>query len=1159
MLLLPCMTTHAEVAGSGAYASNSVLASGRWVKIKVRHTGMHQITDGELRAMGFDNPAAVGVYGYPATLLASNRLTDHLPDDVPAVPSTRYGDKLVFYGEGDISLSVCRGVTSNNKEADFVNVSRNYFADYGIYFLTDSHPRAEIAEHSFAPSGTEALTASKGMAHFEEEVQNPGTIGARYLGADFASTQGCHWQIAMPGFNGDGPVNTRLLLGSRLDNSKSLQVDFFGAASRRVVVYSRSSEMYSYGNEEFREVINGVERRQEGLYTVKCKFAGAVSGLAALEYVTALYPRDNRLGEMSQSMFVFDGAETGRNIEFDDEGEDIVAWDVTRRESPQALTWGKSGDRIRQCSLPYSDDIGEEGTGWRYVVVFDPDSELFGVEYAGEVSCGNLHACVTPHMLIVASRDFMPQAQRLAELHREWDGIDVVVALQDEVYNEFSSGTPHLMAIRRLAKMLRDRGEEKFRSILLFGPAIYDSRGLCMSDSEAFRNRYLPMFICEDFELSGHFNKSYATDAFVGMLGEDGTDFDIAGQEMSVAVGRIPAVSAMEADDYVAKVERYLCNPPSGAFHNRAVLICDSGNENAHMADADAMADVIVKNAPATTVFKAYNTLYPIVGNSAQALRKRLVSALSEGVCFLGYSGHGSPTRFAPEELWSVSMAHMTDYEIAPFAMLASCRALYIDHPGECTGSAMLFKREGGAIGVVGATREVYMNQNQVLNLCVGEEFFNVAGAETLGDVFRSARNSVMRYCAEMSDMAERRKLQINTLCYNFAGDPEIKRRNTDCRRMVITQAEDKELGENASLNPSACDRLSVAGCVLDPSGMVDERFDGHGILQVFDGVKTMNVVNGSAEECKGSSALDEDLIYEKPINIENGRFKTDLYLPLPSRAGKHRVSMYASAVDNDLWATGWFDRLSISTETGVVEPTESALPEITRMYIGHDGFVDGDVVNGLPVVYAEIAPNTIGVAGFSSLLGRSMVLSLDGGKRTYDNVGRYFRADEKGGGILEFNPGIMTDGRHRLTLKVTNHAGESSSRTVAFTVINDGGGGVLEIEEYPAVNEATIMLEHTYLEEPRGRIVIMDGGGNVVFTDEDALFPYRWDLTTTDGRPVADGVYDVTAYLQAGGRYGEAHGKQVIVYRGEYGAGNQKSNVVRNTSSELTVPRPGK
>lgn len=70
------------------YATNSKLATGKWVKIKVTNTGVHEITAEELSAMGFSNISNVRIYGSGGQLI-SEVLNGDAPDDLVKVPVWR--------------------------------------------------------------------------------------------------------------------------------------------------------------------------------------------------------------------------------------------------------------------------------------------------------------------------------------------------------------------------------------------------------------------------------------------------------------------------------------------------------------------------------------------------------------------------------------------------------------------------------------------------------------------------------------------------------------------------------------------------------------------------------------------------------------------------------------------------------------------------------------------------------------------------------------------------------------------------------------------------------------------------------------------------------------------------------------------------------------
>ena len=62
------------------YAAHSVLANGKWAKIKVSSTGVYQLTNELIRRAGFSNPDKVKIYGY------GGNLQNEVLDDATFVP-----------------------------------------------------------------------------------------------------------------------------------------------------------------------------------------------------------------------------------------------------------------------------------------------------------------------------------------------------------------------------------------------------------------------------------------------------------------------------------------------------------------------------------------------------------------------------------------------------------------------------------------------------------------------------------------------------------------------------------------------------------------------------------------------------------------------------------------------------------------------------------------------------------------------------------------------------------------------------------------------------------------------------------------------------------------------------------------------------------------
>ena len=133
------------------YAEHSVLASGKWAKIRVPSSGVYQLTPELIRRAGFSHMNKVKVYGYGGNLqdevLTADFITSH--DDLQEVPTYDTGGRRLFYARGPINWEQN---TSSRR-------IRNPYSDYGCYFLTedDSGTPAVIADsteflNSFYPA-----------------------------------------------------------------------------------------------------------------------------------------------------------------------------------------------------------------------------------------------------------------------------------------------------------------------------------------------------------------------------------------------------------------------------------------------------------------------------------------------------------------------------------------------------------------------------------------------------------------------------------------------------------------------------------------------------------------------------------------------------------------------------------------------------------------------------------------------------------------------------------------------------------------------------------------------------------------------------------------------------------------------------------------------
>ena len=80
-------------------------------------------------------------------------------------------------------------------------------------------------------------------------------------------------------------------------------------------------------------------------------------------------------------------------------------------------------------------------------------------EYVYGITNQDHHADPFADMVIIipTTQKLKAQAERLKTMHEQKDGLRVTIVPADELFNEFSSGTPDANAYRRYLKMLYDR------------------------------------------------------------------------------------------------------------------------------------------------------------------------------------------------------------------------------------------------------------------------------------------------------------------------------------------------------------------------------------------------------------------------------------------------------------------------------------------------------------------------------------------------------------------------------------------------------------------------------------------------------------------------------------------------------------------------------
>ena len=1114
----------------------SLLASGHWVKIRVSESGMHQISDDELRAMGFVNPEQVSVFGFPAAAMADYRLYDGIPTDLPPVTSMRRNGKLLFYAEGPVMLDVFSGKLPTGPNSGlYTRQRRNFYADYSTYFLSDSQPAGSGSETVPLPDNTQnPVMTSWGMEMFEEEVINVGKMGARYLGTPFSSRNRQEFRLSMPGYDPDGGVVKFLLLvGHRLNKSRSQQVTLpSGKPVTSLYMSQHSASDYDWYGQALLMNDNNTAayplgRTEDDIYTVTIENTDAE--FLAVDYLTALYPRHNDLRGLHQSVFAFNNVSAGGCFGLTtDSDARIEVWQIV---SPYDIRPAVT------APIPDGDGVifGLDGvygaSDYTYAVAFNPDSEYPGVECLGEVASQNLHSMPVPHMLIVTAPGFLSRAERLADIHRRLSGIDVAVVTPEQVYNEFSSGTPSLMAVRSMARMLHDRDPRKFRSILFIGPAHWDNRYLTEADPEACRRKYVPMFMCEDHERAGLKTQSYQTDAFVGMLADDGDAFNIFDTDMTIGVGRISVDTELHLDAYIHKVEKYLSALPSAEIKNTALLASDQGDQSGHMEDADMMADIIQSVSPSTTVVKCHLSVYPVYNDIAEMIRSKEIDVLKQGTAMMLFTGHSvTGVVMSRAHVWDMELFEQNSCDFPPLAVLLTCSAADPGHRRTTMADQLLTVGNGGAMGVVASCRTVYKEENIHLGKELVRNLYNNAQGTTYGTVMRDSHNGMI---AALPGASQRRRAMANRLAFNLYGDPEIPLPYIP-RSVVLKKAGEADVTASGDtpVMVEGGTRLALEGEVNDADGVLDAGFNGTVKVSIYEAPRVMLAVNKVASGDEPAyTSLDNTVVASKYFDVTRGCFSGEIYVPEPLVEGEfNRVQFYAESADG-LTAAGSCGNIRIIAGGHGGSSPDMRPPVISEIYLDSPAFADGDVVGASPRLYVRLDADEYGIQPSYPVVGKDMTVTIDGGS-PLPHVAGCLSGSADGTYAVECPLGVLPDGRHTLEFRISNTAGQTTHASLNFVVVSTLVGTSLDVNAEPCSGMATVSLsvpENIMADEVR--LVIRDSAGNAVLDRSDSSFPFDWDLSATDGLKVPRGVYSAQAWLRAGRQYGATPPVEFVIH----------------------------
>lgn len=1100
--LLPAASSYA--LETSHYAENSALAGGKWAKVSVSGAGMQLITDAQLRSMGFEDPSKVHVYGMGGRQL-SYGLTAADADDVPLLPSVRTQKGIVFFATDQVTWT-----RRSSASATPYSHTMHEYSDETVYFISDRDVTPLDMQKSgvaVSGNGSAVTTFAERLLH-ESELETAGDFGSQVWGEDFRTKKSQTFSFALPDM-ADNKVSLSVRFAAKTIGGKS---SIILTANGSRLPSTTSDNISSTDKSEHLGSTTQTYKKVEGIdgkldLGIDYSYSGTLYK-ANLDFIEVFYNRQLKLNK-GELYFYLDVHPT-EHIEISGCSASTKIWDVTDPARPTEVDFSLNGDKARFCYT---------SSGKREFVAFDPESVAKGVKPGTAVANQDIHGLEVPDMVIITHAAYREAADKIAALHKEHDGMVVHVVEADKVYNEFSGGKRDMGAFRRMLKMWHDRGlaagGRKIKYALLMGKAINDNKQV---NSENKNLSYTPMPIWES-STGIQEETAFCNDSWIGMLDDVKTQaFSMATAQMQVAVGRIPCATAAEALTVANKIEKYIKEPQYGDWRNKVMIIADDEDGGTHLTQAQKVHYAMMKSGNGDGANRLYDKVYldsynrvmTSVGATYPQAKARMLNNFEEGVVMANYIGHASARGWGHEHLleWP-DITSLTNKNLS-FIYASTCSFADIDKKEESGAENMLLNPEGGVIGIISATRSVYISSNGTLNELTMSGLFDHAedgGTLRWGDIFINGQNKIN---------------DDNSLRYIYLGDPAVRIPGGN-RQVNITAIDGHELTDHSQPEIAAMSSVKIEGEITNRDGSLATDFNGNVELQLYDGERVITTYGHGAGSIMDYNDRDKRLSLAS-ATVKGGKWSATLRVP-PEIQNLYTNALISSYAWSDIGkeANGSYTDFYVY---GFNESTaDTKGPDIEAFYVNSPHLGDGALVPSNMVVFARLRDES-GINVSESGIGHSLTLCIDG-KDYIDGLGAYYTQDveDHNLGTITFPLNGVQPGRHTLTLTAWDNANNVSKAEVNIQVGASLEPQILDITA--SQNMATSSVDFLIsIDRPNSsmecKVSIYDLNGRrirdleqTLVSDMESMLSTTWDLCDDGGNRVPRGIYIYRATLE--------------------------------------------
>ncbi|MCX7551919.1 type IX secretion system sortase PorU [Xanthomarina sp. F2636L] len=1113
--------------------TNSVLSTGQWYKFQVEATGVYKITKDFLSQMGINidnvDPRTLKIYGNGGNMIPYSNSIDY-PIDVKENAIRVIGESDGVFHDSDYILFYAQGPHEFNEDS---NSNINCYTDLTYYYINISPGNGKRIQPFLQPSGPVDLSIDTFQQYKYHEVDeyNLVSVGRRWFGDKFDVEDTKTFDFTFPDLVVSEPVNLKVFLGGTSETPTTMNVnvnsDNIATLPIPAITDSNLATEASYNN--FITV-----NSSNLTVTLTYNNGGNPSALAYVDYISL---EATRALNFSGEQFTFKNkAVTSMsgigqyNVSNTSQVEEI--WHVTDIYNVTNLV-----NTDNSSNLSFTSALG---TLKSYAIVtplnyYQPilssNSTVYNQNIKGTIFQDPLGQSMDVDYLIITPTSLLGQAERLAQINRINNNLNVKVVTLKDIYTEFSTGNQDIGAIRNFVKYVYDNAttpEKRLKYVCLFGDGSFDYKDRIPNNT----NLVPSWHAYNSFNLTN----SFISDDFYGMMDFNEGNMEIS-DKLDIAVGRILAENYQSATELVDKIERYYIDASYGSWRNNFVVISDDVDETweqSLQATTDHIGNVVAAEKPFINVTKIHTDAFQqessAGGNRYPTVNTAIKNALETGALVVNYFGHGGEDGLAHERIFGKPDAQELNNvcKLTCFVTV-TCEFTKFDNPLRPTaGEYTYWNKDGGAIGLITTTRQIFVNVGITFNTVLEEYLFSYSDNDTYPDDEYPSMAEALRLTKidpAISIIGQRRLVF-------FIGDPAMKLAFPG-PDIVLTKVNDAPITGTTDVL-QALSKVKLSGEVLDLSGNVMTDYNGILSTTIYD-KKIERQTLGNDRTRDGGQIIIMDfetlgpIIFRGQSSVTNGQFDIEFVVPkdigIPVDFG--RVSFYAKKEGIHVDHTGAsVDQIQIGGLNA--DAPEDNIGPVIAAYMNDESFVSGGITNRSPSLLVKLEDeNGINTA---SGIGHDIVGILDGDEANPYVLNDYYQTelDDYQRGIVNYPLRDLEPGLHTLSIKAWDVYNNSSTTEIQFVVFDENQQLIIEnVLNYPNpfVNYTEFWFNHNSSEPLDVLVQIFTVTGKIVRTLSGQ---------TNSGECCNNGASSLSREIIWDGRddFGDKIGKGVYIYK---------------------------